>query len=68
MDQVIRNTLETVLAAIGNPKTSLKVVAADCRVYETQVSDDWSKAAFARLSDCTTRKQFISVLSSLEIF
>lgn len=68
MNQITRTTLETVLAAISNPKTSLKVVATDCRYYEKQVSDDWSKAAFARLSDCTTRKQFISVLNSLEIF
>nr|UVN10049.1 MAG: hypothetical protein [Bacteriophage sp.]UVX66076.1 MAG: hypothetical protein [Bacteriophage sp.] len=59
------NTILSIIKAIGEGKRTLKSIAAECRIFEEQSNDDYSKAAFARLSDCKTREDFWSVLKTI---
>lgn len=61
-----KNTVDGIKEDIKAGKRTLKSIAQECRIFENQVSDDENKAIFARLSDCTTRAQFKSVIDSLE--
>ncbi len=65
MEAAIINTLELLKGDVANGKRTLKNLAAECRYYELQATDDYSKAIFARLSDCTTRKEFNAVFASI---
>lgn len=65
MDTVTRNTVYDIKAALQIGKRTLKAIAAECALFEAQVQDDASKAVFARLADCKTRKQFNEVIKSL---
>ena len=59
------NTILGIIEVLGEGKRTLKSIAAECRIFEEQSNDDYSKAAFARLSDCKTRADFWSVLKTL---
>lgn len=65
MEQVIINTLNGIKEELAKGKRTVKAIAAECRIMENQVSDDYSKAVFARLSDCTSRKEFAAVFATL---
>lgn len=65
MNTVTANTVKGIQQDLAAGKRTLKAIAAECRMFEQQVSDDESKAIFARLSDCTTRAQFAAVIASL---
>lgn len=65
MKTEILNTLNGIKADLANGKRLVKNIAAECAFFEAQVSDDLSKSIFARLADCTSRKQFNAVLNSL---
>lgn len=59
------NTIIDITRQLGEGKRTLKAIAAECRVFEQQSQDDYSKAAFARLADCKTRVDFWNVLKTL---
>jgi len=65
MKTEIINTLNGIKADLANGKRKVKDIASECRYFESQVQEDEAKAAFARLSDCTTRKEFASVFATL---
>lgn len=65
MEQVIINTLNGIKEELSKGKRTVKSIAAECRTFENQVSDDLAKSIFARLSDCATRKEFNEVFASL---
>lgn len=65
MEAVIKNTINGIKADLAKGNRTVKSIAAECRIMESQVSDDLSKSIFARLSDCTSRAQFAAVFASL---
>lgn len=65
MDTVISNTLKGIEEMLVAGKRTVKSIAGECRIMESQVTEDEHKAMFARLSDCSNRKQFAEVLATL---
>lgn len=65
MERVYINTIESIKADLAAGKRTIKKIAAECRVYEEQATCDEAKAAFARLSDCATRKEFAAVFATI---
>lgn len=65
METIITNTIKGIAVDLAAGKRTMKSIAAECRIFEQQSDSDEAKAAFARLSDCTTRAQFSAVINSL---
>jgi hypothetical protein len=65
MEQVIINTINGIKEDLAKGKRTVKSIAAECGIFESQASGDLSKSIFARLADCTSRKEFQTVFASL---
>lgn len=65
MNAVNINTIKGIKADIEKGNRKLKDIAAECRIFERQADEDEAKAAYARLSDCTTRKMFYEVMATI---
>lgn len=65
MNNEMTNTLNGIKSDLKNGKRTLKNIAEECKFFENQVEGDYSKAIFARLSDCKTRKEFAAVIASI---
>lgn len=65
MNIIDLNTINGIKADLAAGKRTIKSIAAECRIFEDQASDDEAKAAYARLSDCKTRKEFAAVFATI---
>lgn len=65
MNTIDKFTIEGIKDELANGKRTLKAIAAECRIYETQTECDEAKAAYARLSDCKNRKEFAAVFATI---
>ncbi|HFV9492595.1 TPA: hypothetical protein ACIAM1_002357 [Salmonella enterica subsp. enterica serovar Chester] len=59
------NTINGIKKDLADGKRTVKAIAAECRIFKEQTSHEEAKAVYARLSDCTNRKQFEAVFASL---
>lgn len=59
------NTINGIKADIESGKRTLKAIAKECGIFETQADTDYAKACYARLADCKTRKDFHAVIESI---
>lgn len=65
MNTIDKNTIKGIKADVENGKLTLKKIARECRFFEAQTDNDEARAAYARLSDCTTRKEFAAVFATI---
>ncbi len=59
-----RNTVNGIIADVEAGKRTLKAIAKECLIIETQADNDYAKACYARLADCKTRAQFREVAAT----
>lgn len=59
------NTLKGIEADLTKGKRTVKAIAKECALFESQSNDDRSKSIFASLANCKTRKEFSNVMNSL---
>ena len=65
MNIIDTNTIKGIAADLAAGKRTIKAIAAECRIFEVQADSDEAKAAYARLSDCRTRKEFAAVFATI---
>lgn len=65
MNIIDTNTINGIKADLAAGKRTIKAIAAECRIFESQASDDEAKAVYARLSDCKNRKEFAAVFATI---
>lgn len=66
METVFANTIKSISDDLAAGKRTVKAIAAECAMFETQIEGDYMKACFARLADCRTRKDFAAVIASID--
>lgn len=59
-----RNTVNSIIADVEAGKRTIKAIAKECNIFETQADTDYAKACYARLADCKTRAQFKAVAAT----
>lgn len=65
MNIIDTNTVKSIKEDVLNGKRKLKDIAAECRIFEQQADNDEAKAVYARLSDCSNRKEFAAVFATI---
>lgn len=65
MNIIDKNTLNSIKQDMMKGKRTIKAIAAECSIFEDQADNDEAKAAYARLSDCKTRKAMYAVFCSI---
>ena len=65
MNNIDINTIKGIKSDMMKGKRTIKAIAAECAVFEDQADNDEARAAYARLSDCKTRKAMYAVLATL---
>ncbi|MDI5767639.1 hypothetical protein MJN71_20815 [Salmonella enterica subsp. enterica serovar Cerro] len=65
MNIIDKNTIESIKAELATGKRTIKAIAAECGIFENQADNDEAKAAYARLADCKSRKEFAAVFATI---
>lgn len=65
MNIIDTNTIKGIKEDVAAGKRTLKAIAAECQMFEAQADNDEAKAIYARLADCSSRKEFNAVFASL---
>lgn len=60
------NTLKGIRRDLVAKKFTVMSIASECNMYEDQSTCEYAQSIYARLADCTNRKQMNAVLDSVE--